>query len=191
MWLAAVGVVLLVLFVGARLQRNRHVARMRERMRKDAASAAHHWVQCVFRIITGEDDYAYMPRSEALAVLARYWSIEHPYDLRQVLDELERDGRAEPAWNLVRFMVLARLGVGAGFLPEATAWRRLLPVARRLQQHYETFDAIAQTYVRERRRWLGLPLDGATDDAETRAILGNIVRLETTVWPNVAYDTRL
>jgi hypothetical protein len=184
LWVLAGLAVLLVLYaVVASLRRP---ARMRARMAADAEDPFRRWAQCVFCLVSGDCDYAYLPVRESVRMLARWWEVHGPVELRRVLDELER---GDDAWGGVRFFVVARLGVGATWLAEADAWRRARPVARRLQARYEGWAELARDYVKARRRALGISEDGSEDDDDMRAILDNLVRLSDTLWAEVPFRT--
>ena len=165
----------------------RRPAKMRAKMAADAEDPFRRWVQGVFCVVSGECDYAYLPSPEAVRMLARWWEVHGPVELRRVLDELERGG---DAWGGVRFFVVARLGVGARWLAEPDAWRRARPVARTLQMRYESWADLARDYVATRRRATGLCDDGSEDDDDMRAILDNVARLSDTLWSEVPFRTQ-
>lgn len=165
----------------------RRPAKMRAKMAADAEDPFRRWGQGVFCVVTGECDYAYLPLPEAVRMLARWWEVHGPVELRRVLDELERG--ADDAWDGVRFFVVARLGVGARWLAEADAWRRARPVARRLQARYEGWAELARDYALARRRAVGICEDGSEDDHDMREILHNIARLSDTLWSEVPFRT--
>lgn len=155
-------------------------------MASDAEEPFRRWAQCVFCLVTGDCDYAYLPVREAVGMLARWWEVHGPTELRRVLDELAREGTA---WGGVRFFVVARLGVGAGWLGAEEAWRLGRPVARLLQARYESWAELARDYVIARRRAIGVSEDGSEDDDDMRAILDNLARLQDTVWHEVPFRT--
>jgi hypothetical protein len=164
----------------------RRPARMRARMAADADDPFRRWAQGVFRLVSGDCDYGYLPVREAVSMLARWWDVHGPVELLRVLGELERDA---DAWSGVRFLVVARLGVGAGWLSDGEAWRRARPVARRLQARYETWPELARDYVLARRRAIGICEDGSEDDDDMRAILDNVGRLADSTWAEVPFRT--
>lgn len=160
---------------------------LRERMAADARDPYKRWVQAAFMMVTGECDYGYLPRAEARRMLETWWDVHGPGDHARVLAELASSGRPDNAWDLVRFILVTRMGVGAGWIDDEESWERIRPICIRLQQAYTSWRAMAQAYLQARRQWRELALDGSEDDDEMRRIRDNISRLDDTVWQNVEF----
>ena len=184
------GIGLLVIFVWSAIsglvRRRRAIARYRE----DAKDPFRRWTQGVFGIVSGTLDYADLSTGQARAVLARWWHVHGPRELLGVLDELGDDATPDTAWNLVRYVVVTRLGVGAGWLGRDEAWAMARPIARRLQRGYDGWVALGHAYVVARRAAQGLATDGSEDDAGMRAILEHISVLRDGAWNDVGFQTR-
>ncbi|MCA9708426.1 MAG: DUF1266 domain-containing protein, partial [Myxococcales bacterium] len=163
-------------------------ARPDARLADDARDPYRRWVQNAFLLVTGDCDYAHLPGSEARRMLAHWWDVYGPVELQRTLARLAQPQPRDSAWDLLRFILVSRLGVAAGMLPEEVSWAEILPVARRLQAAYPDWRAMAQAYVRARRQSRQLPLDGSDDDESMRQILDNLARLDDTRWAALAYN---
>lgn len=161
------------------------------RLALDARDPARRWVQNAFMLVTGEHDYAHLPGGEARRILAHWWDVYGPLEHRRVLASLGEDAGRDHAWGLLRFIVVSRLGVAAGLCSDEVSWADVLPVARRLQAAYPGWRAMAHAYVRARRQWKSLPLDGTADDASMQQILENLARLDDTRWAELPWETPL
>lgn len=51
------------------------------------------------------------------------------------------------AWDYCRYIFLCRWGYLVGYLTEEEAWSRIMPVARMLQQTYDSWDNLGQNYL--------------------------------------------
>jgi hypothetical protein len=190
-WWLAIAIVSLVWaalsYVGAR----RRGQVRRAQSARDEADPLRRFGIAVSRLVSGEVDYGRIPRAEARRLLAKWWDVYGPESLDATLRELADDERGANAWDLVRWVVVARLGVAADMAEEAATWQRLRPIARRLQSAYTGWPALVQAYVLARRAWLDLPRDGSADDDGTRAILDHAAALRDGLWATVPWTTRL
>lgn len=164
---------------------------MRERLEADGRDPFKRWVQSVFLIVTGNCDYAHLSRGEALRILTRWWEIHGPVEHGRVLQSLAESGRPDNAWDLVRFVLVARLGVAAGWIDDAPSWQAIQPIARRLQRAYPDWSAMAQGYVLARRQARGLAPDGTEDDGAMDAIRDNIAHLRDGRWRELSFLSEL
>lgn len=164
---------------------------MRERLEVDARDPFKRWVQSAFLIVTGSCDYAHLARGEALRILTRWWEIHGPVEHGRALESLACSGRPDNAWDLVRFVLVARLGVAAGWLDDAASWQAIEPIARRLQRAYPDWSAMAQGYLLARRQARGLAPDGTEDDGAMTGIRDNIAHLRDGRWREVAFLSEL
>lgn len=162
-----------------------------DRLAADASDPYRQWVQSAFLLVTGDCDYAHLPGAEARRMLAHWWDVYGPVELRRALRQLADPSGGEHAWPLLRFILVSRLGVAAGMVADEESWDEILPVARRLQAAYPSWRAMAQAYVRARRQWKELPLDGSADDEGMMHILDNLARLDDTRWQALDYKAPL
>ncbi len=183
---ATVGVIALVWAV-ARFRAPSTAERRRMRMAADAGQSLKAWAQGAFLIVTGELDYGHLPAAEARQMLIHWWEVHGPHELRDTLGELEHPGRPDNAWDLLRFMVVMRLGCAASYVDEDDGWERIYPVARRLQAAYRDWPEMGQAYVVARRQWKGIATDGSEDDDGMRRILDNIAGLRGDLWSRLAW----
>jgi hypothetical protein len=188
--LATLGV-LAVVWAIARLRAPDPERVMRERLESDARDPFKRWVQSVFLIVTGNCDYAHLPRGEALRILMRWWEIHGPVEHGRALQSLAESGRPDNAWDLVRFVLVARLGVAVGWIDDARSWQEIGPIARRLQRAYPDWSAMAQGYVLARRQERGLAPDGTEDDGAMDAIRDNIAHLRDGRWRELPFTSEL
>jgi len=189
---ALVGIVVVVLttllLVLHRLRRPDSRQWMQQRMEEDATQPLKRWVQSVFLIVTRDCDYAYISAVEAKQMMEDWWDIRNSRDFQAALGRLRAPGRPDHAWDLIRFILVARLGVAAGYWRDEESWRHIRPIALRLQRCYPSWAAMAQAYVHARRRWRNLAVDGGQDDAVMRWVVDNIARLRVERWPHHDFD---
>lgn len=187
---AAVGLIAIVWAIVA-FRRPSEAQRRQQRLDTDAELPGRAWVQAAFLVVTGDLDYGHLPRAEARQMLIHWWEIHGPYELRCGLDDLENPGRPDNAWDLLRCIVVTRLGAAAQYLSDDAAWDRIEPVALRLQTLHRSWTEMAQSYVVARRQWKGIAVDGSEDDDGMRRILDNVANLRDGRWTHVAWDTEL
>ena len=185
-WVLA-GTILLVT-LALMLKRRRPAA---SRQELDARDPLRRWCQAAMMLITRDCDYGHLQRGEARRMLQRWWHVHGPRELHQTLEELSHSPNPDNAWELLRFMLVARLGAAAEMLDDDDAWSMLGPIAARLQDAYGDWTAMAQAYVTARRQWQGLPLDGSEDDDTMRWITENLQSLRANAWTEVAWDLEL
>ncbi|MCR9159324.1 MAG: DUF1266 domain-containing protein [Nannocystaceae bacterium] len=185
-WVLA-GVILLLTL--ALLLRRRHPAA--SRLEVDARDPFRRWCQAAMMLITRDCDYGHLQRGEARRMLQRWWHVHGARDLHQTLAELSSSPNPDNAWELLRFMIVARLGAAAEMLDDDESWQMLCAPANRLQAAYEGWTAMAQAYVTARRQWQDLPLDGSADDDTMRWITENFQSLRAGAWTEVDWDLEL
>jgi len=161
------------------------------RAQQDPKSPLEAWSRAAFFVVTGDVDYGHLPRAEARQMLIHWWEIHGPYELQHGLRDLEEPGRPDNAWDLLRFLLVARLGAAAQYLPEDDSWARIEPIALRLQATYDGWTEMAQAYVVARRQWKGIAIDGSEDDDGMRRILDNVAVLRDAVWTTIDWNLAL
>ncbi|GAB4330893.1 MAG: hypothetical protein Kow0099_01830 [Candidatus Abyssubacteria bacterium] len=57
------------------------------------------------------------------------------------------------AWDLTRYTALCGWGYLAGYFTEEEAWQRMMPAARALQQHFDSWDDMGRNYLIGREFW--------------------------------------
>jgi hypothetical protein len=194
LWPWAMGVALGAVLVGIAIHRLRAPDTRRRRlalMESDASDPYKRWVQSVFLIVSGDCDYAHLDRGEGRSLLRDWWEIHGPRTHVETMRTLADAGRPDNAWDLVRFVVLARLGVAADYMSDEESWELIRPIAHRLQHAYANWRPMAQAYLAARRQWRGLPLDGSEDDEEMEVIVANIARLHDSRWQSLPFRTDL
>ncbi|MBX7077927.1 MAG: DUF1266 domain-containing protein [Nannocystaceae bacterium] len=174
-----------------RIRREDPLRFLAQRLEHDAGDPYRGWVQNAFLVVTGNCDYGHLPRGEAVRMLSSWWDVHGPNEHRRMLAELAESGRPDNAWDLLRFVLLMRLGVAAGYVDDAGAWAGIRPIARRLQAAYGDWPAMAHAYLLARRQARGLAADGTEDDASTQAIRDNIAHLHGGRWAQLPWSTPL
>ncbi len=169
----------------------RRRGRADRRLVEDARDPYRRWIQGVFLLVTGDCDYGHLSGGEARRILAHWWDVYGPLEHHRLLQHLADAGGHDNAWDLIRFILVARLGAAAGLIDQGVSWAEILPVARRLQAAYPSWRAMAQSYVQARRQWKQLPLDGSADDQSMNQILDNLARLDSTRWTELDFHAEL
>ncbi|MBL4682956.1 MAG: DUF1266 domain-containing protein [Nannocystaceae bacterium] len=158
------------------------------RLASDSGQPLKAWAQGAFLVVTGDLDYGHLPPAQARQMLIHWWETHGPHELLSTLDGLENPDRPDNAWDLLRFIVVARLATAANYLSDDEAWRSIYPVARRLQASYRSWPDMTQAYVVARRQWKGAATDGSEDDGGMRRILDNIANLREGLWERVSWS---
>ncbi|HWB76259.1 MAG TPA: DUF1266 domain-containing protein [Nannocystaceae bacterium] len=187
----AIATLVALLWLRRRIYRIDPQQLMTQRLTRDGEDLYKRWVQNAFLVVTGNCDFAHLQRAEAVRMLSAWWEVHGPAEHARMLAALEDAGRPDNAWDLLRFVLLARIGVAAGYLDDLGAWARIRPVAGRLQRAYPDWSAMAQAYLLARRQARGLAADGTEDDASTQAIRDNVAYLHGTRWREMPYRLRL
>ena len=188
-WPIIVGVVVGLFLLASLVHRLRGPNRRRaaeDRMAAEAEDPCKAWVQAAFRIVTGGVDYGHLGPGDGRRMLQRWWQVHGAGEHSDTLDELATS--SESAWDLLRFILVARMGVAAGYLDDETCWLEIRPIAVRLQRAYTSWGGLAQAYLTARRQWQDVALDGTEDDPTMQRIVANIEELRATAWTEIPYD---
>jgi hypothetical protein len=156
------------------------------RSRRETALAR--WARGAYGLLTGGDDFGRLGREEAQGLLEAPWGIEDAAQLRDAVAGLERTESGNEAWDLVRAIVLARLGAAAGYLDEQESWEIVARAAARLQGSYGSWAALGEAYAEGRSAWLRG--QGISQPAHHSPVERNIEALRARVWPRVAFRGR-
>ncbi|MDX2089562.1 MAG: DUF1266 domain-containing protein, partial [Kofleriaceae bacterium] len=139
-------------------------------------------------LVGGEGWYESEPW-EARQGLADWWDIRSGEDAAATVSELLRG--PVTAWSRVRAIHVAIAACRCELLGPEWTWQAVLHAARELQQSYPSFDAIASDYLRARREWARLPVDGTADDAQQRGCVARVAALQKRRWDGVPFDAFL
>ncbi len=157
----------------------------------NADDPLHRWCHCACRLVTRNSDYGHLGRGEARRMLQRWWHVHGVRELQDTLRQLSASPNPDNAWELLRFMLVARLGAAAQMLEDDESWEAITPIARRLQDAYDDWAAMGQAYVTARRQWQDLPLDGSGDDDTMEWITDNLQMLRAGAWSETPWDLEL
>jgi hypothetical protein len=186
--LVAAAFVLLMWLWGRRARR----ARKRETTADiHADDPLRRWSHAACRLVTRHSDYGQLSRGEARRILRRWWHVHGVRELHDTLHQLSASPNPDNAWELLRFMIVARLGAAAQMLEDDESWGAITPIARRLQDAYDDWAAMGQAYVTARRQWQELPLDGSGDDDTMEWITDNLQMLRAGAWSELPWDLEL
>lgn len=187
------GTAALIAFVWLASRRRRESPRRRKRTRAeiDAADPLRRWCQAAVRLVSRDCDYGHLARGEARRMLQRWWHVHGPRELHDTLRNLGTSPNPDNAWELLRFIIVARLGAAAQMVDDDDSWAMLAPIAMRLQYAYDDWSAMAQAYVRARRQWQELALDGSEDNDAMQWITENLQSLRAGTWTQVPWDLEM
>jgi len=189
-WVLATATLLLTLSMLWR----RRVQPRRERKTRaqaDAADPLRRWCSVAMKLVTRDCDYGHLLRGEARRMLHRWWHVHGTRELHEALAELGDSPNPDNAWELLRFILVARLGAAAEMIDDDDSWSMITPIAARLQETYVDWEAMAQAYVTARRQWQEIALDGSEDDDTMRWITDNLQSLRAGAWTEVSWGLEL
>jgi hypothetical protein len=190
-WLL-IGAAILLLLTWFTSRRRRGPRQRKEtRAELDARDPLRRWCHAGACLVSRDCDYGHLPRGDARRMLQRWWHVHGPRELHQVLRSLGNSPNPDNAWELLRFILVARLGAAAEMIDDDDSWSMIAPIATRLQDAYLDWSAMAQAYVRARRQWQELALDGSQDDDTMRWISENLQSLRAGTWTQVPWDLEL
>jgi hypothetical protein len=174
-WPIILGAIVGLFFIASLVHRLRAPNRRRaavDRLKAEAEDPFKAWVQAAFMIVTGDCDYGHLGPGEGRRMLQRWWHVHGAREHTDTLDELA--DAPDNAWDLLRFILVARMGVAAGYMSDAQAWEEIRPIAARLRDAYEGWGALGQAY----------------HDDTMRRVVANIEELRAGRWLEVPYQTR-
>lgn len=131
----------------------------------------------VYGIVTRDYDYAHTPRWTA-SVNREAWQFSDGGALHDRVQML----CGGDAFDLGRAVILLRAGVGLGWSSDADSWSQVLPVLRNLQTQCLGWEDYLKIYLRGRRHWLDLPIDGSKDTRDMKQVLSNVIFIRKAVW---------
>jgi hypothetical protein len=159
------------------------------RARAGARAPVERWARGAYGLLTGGQDFGELGREEAQGLLESPWGVEDARALHSTIEALEAADSDELAWDLIRVILLARLGAAAGYLDAATSWAVVSRVGARLQTHYPDWDALGRAYARGRGTWL--TARGIDEPSNHALVERNMQVLTRQVWARVEYRTPL
>lgn len=97
--------------------------------------------------------------------------------------------RGLKAWDLCRYICLCRWGYRVGWLSEAEAYSRMMPVARELQRTYSSWQQLGEEYLVGRCFWSREQYLEDKDDSEE--ILKDLLTSPDSPWVTLPWNTEL
>ncbi|MFA6210032.1 MAG: DUF1266 domain-containing protein [Candidatus Obscuribacterales bacterium] len=93
---------------------------------------------------------------QLLLAFKRDWN--NPQDYDRAVELVKEHGpqfgeRGILAWDYCRYLCLCRWGYQAGYLSESEAWQLMMPMAKRLQELYTSWEQMANEYLIGRDFW--------------------------------------
>lgn len=97
--------------------------------------------------------------------------------------------RGLKAWDLCRYICLCRWGYRVGWLSEAEAYSRMMPVARELQRTYGSWQQLGEEYLIGRRFWSQAHY--LKDKEKSEEILHDLLTSPDSPWVTLPWNTDL
>jgi hypothetical protein len=149
---------------------------------QDRADPVRAWAQGAMAVYRGDmGDPAYWDRGSIMLQLRKGWSVEDVDDLMDLIERYE-EGEINLAFDKLRLIWLARVGHGAGWIPEAHSWEICARAVQSLRAGYQSWDELAEQCRVGAVEWYGedneaLPqrltdLEEAYEFARTRMLPG-------------------
>jgi len=148
-----------------------------KQLEADSRIALRRFAYGVYGIVTRDYDYAHTPR----------WTALVNFETWQLLDRAALEARvgtlcAGDAFDLGRAVILLRAAVALGYLSDEESWLRVSLVLRAIQTQCLGWEQYLEVYLRGRRLWLDLPIDGSRDTPDMRQVLSNADFIRRAVW---------
>ena len=119
---------------------------------EDGADPLKRWARGCYSIVYGKSDPGRNAKRGCLGTLAEYWEIKTPEEVQQTLTELQQLPENDPAWDLMRAIIVARFAEGAELISKEQSWATIGAVRPRLQQAYATWSELAAAYGSARQK---------------------------------------
>ena len=159
------------------------------RVQNRSASPVVRWARGAYGLLTGGDDFGELGEDEAQALLESPWGVHDSRALEREINRLEARDSGNEAWDLIRVMLLARLGYSAGYVDESASWQAVTRVALRLQAAYGGWHQLGEAYARGRSEWLSA--QGIEERSNHDLVERNIKVLAVRVWPKIEFNAPL
>jgi len=157
-----------------------------KRLEADSRIKLRRFAYGVYGIVTRDYDYAHTPRWTAL-VNREAWQLPD----RAALEVKVATLCAGDAFDLGRAVILLRAAVALGYLSDDESWLRVLLVLRAIQTQCLSWEQYLQVYLRGRRHWLELPVDGSKDTPDMKQVLSNVNFIRKAVWRTTPFRLAL
>jgi hypothetical protein len=88
---------------------------------------------------------------------ANHWDRQEWERKLQIIHKYEKEvgKKGLLGWDYCRFIALCRWGVLCNYLSEDEAWRKIMPVARKLQSKFSSWSDLGKNYLIGREFWSG------------------------------------
>lgn len=159
------------------------------RVQNRSASPIARWARGAYGLLTGGDDFGELGEDEAQALLESPWGVHDARALEREINRLEAGDTDNEAWDLIRVILLARLGYSAGYVDESASWQTVTRVALRLQASYEGWRPLGEAYARGRSEWLSSR--GIDERSNHDLVERNMQVLAVKVWPKIEFRAPL
>lgn len=117
---------------------------------EDGADPLKRWARGVYSIVYGKSDPAGNGKAGCRGSLSKFWEINTPEEVRETLVELQGLPENDPAWDLIRVVIVARFAEGAELISKDESWAAIGAVRPRLQQSFVSWQDMAAAYGRAR-----------------------------------------
>ena len=165
--------------------RRTHLQRMAE---EDGTDPLKRWARGVYALLSPQD-YGRLPQGGAQMILRRDWGCETPAKLHGLLERRFALETGDPAWDLVRAVILARLGAAAGYMSPPDSWAVVGRARNEILRHYACWAELGEAYADARMRWLRSTGEVEPDEKrpfdEVRYAMKDLAQ---NLWPHVAFS---
>ncbi len=162
--------VLLVIAVYFFLYDGRTPVQMMEE--EDGQDPLKRWARGCYTMVIGRHDPGTF--KNAAWMLENSWEIKNRDEVMETLDELRAEPVEDPAWDLVRVIMVARMGAGAKYITDDECWQAIESVRGPLQQQFDSWESMATAYAKGRAE-AGFDNEQLSDNREDAEAIWKLV----------------
>jgi len=114
-------------------------------------------------------------------------NVERSNDIDIVLKHYTEFGdKSILGWDYTRYVALCRWGYVVGFISEDEAWEKIMPVARLLQQRFDSWEDLGNNYIIGRRFWSAK--ETARQGKLIRSAFNKLLTDPSSPWNTIPWD---
>lgn len=103
-------------------------------------------------------------------------------------NSLDEFGDQYMIWDYARIFMLVRLAFDIKWITAPEFWHILKAFAPAIQQHYNSWEQMAYTFLEARKLWAGTEI---TQQDRFEKLIQKLLNEPTSVWNNVSWNTDL
>jgi hypothetical protein len=147
------------------------------------------WAAGAWGLWSGAEDSAGWAADRAIQSLASWYGARDATALRGVIDGLIAGQTGNAAWDQVRAVDLARIGVAAGYLTAEESFDIVRRIATDLRAKYRTWEELGAAFEAGMHAWQDGR--GITAEGERGRVQRNLPHLRSGVWPAIPFHQPL